>query len=89
MKYENADNIFPENLLLEIRRFMPEGYVYISPQSSRKEWGSVSGQKEELEKRNREIYKEYLAGKSVNAISEERYLSKSSIYRILKQFEHM
>lgn len=89
MKYENADNIFPENLLLEIRRFMPEGYVYISPQSSRKEWGSVSGQKEELEKRNRKIYKEYLAGKSVNAISEERYLSKSSIYRILKQFEHM
>lgn len=36
-----------------------------------------------------EIYKEYLAGKSVDAISKERYLSKSSIYRILKQFEHM
>lgn len=89
MKYENADNIFPEKLLLEIRRFMPEGYVYISPQSSRKEWGSVSGQKKELEKRNREIYKEYLAGKSVDAISKERYLSKSSIYRILKQFEYM
>lgn len=89
VKYENADNIFPEKLLLEIRRFMPEGYVYISPQSSRKEWGSVSGQKKELEKRNSEIYKEYLAGKSVDAISKERYLSKSSIYRILKQFEHM
>ena len=55
MKYENADNIFPEKLLLEIRRFMPEGYVYISPQSDRKEWGSVSGQKQELEKRNSEI----------------------------------
>lgn len=55
MKYENADNIFPEKLLLEIRRFMPEGYVYISPQSDRKEWESVSGQKQELEKRNSEI----------------------------------
>ena len=89
MKYENADNVFPEKLLLEIRRFMPEGYVYISSQSSRKEWGSVSGTKKELEKRNSEIYKEYLAGKSVDSISKERYLSKSSIYRILKQFEHM
>lgn len=89
MKYENADNIFPEKLLLEIRRFTPEGYVYISPQSGRKEWGSVSGQKKELEKRNNEIYKEYLAGKSVDAISKEWNLSKSSIYRILKQFEHM
>lgn len=86
VKYENADNIFPEKLLLEIRRFMPEEYVYISPQSGRKEWGSVSGQKKELEKRNSEIYKEYLAGKSIDAISKERYLSKSSIYRILKQF---
>ena len=84
MKYENADSIFPEKLLLEIRQYVPEGYVYISPQSSRKEWGSVSGQREELEKRNNEIYKEYHAGKSVDTISKERYLSKSSIYRILK-----
>lgn len=89
MKYENADNIFPEKLLLEIRRFMPEGYVYISPQTARKEWGSVSGQIKELEKRNNEIYEEYRAGKSVDTISEERYLSKSSIYRILKQFKYM
>ncbi len=89
MKYENADSIFPEKLLLEIRQFMPEGYVYISPQSSRKKWGSVSGQKEELEKRNQEIYEEYHFGKSIDTISRERYLSKSSIYRILKQVEHM
>ena len=89
MKYENADSIFPEKLLIEIRKFMPEGYVYISPQSSRKKWGSVSGQKEELEKRNQEIYEEYHSGKSIGTISRERYLSKSSIYRILKQVEHM
>ncbi|MBD5465886.1 MAG: hypothetical protein HDR22_08735 [Lachnospiraceae bacterium] len=88
MKYKNADNIFPKKLLFEIRKFMPEGYVYIPPQSERKEWGSVSGQKQELEKRNSEIYEEYNAGKSVDTISEERYLSKSSIYRILKQVEH-
>ena len=55
MKYENADHIFPEKLLLEIRQFMLEGYVYISSRSSRKKWGSVSGQKEELERRNRKI----------------------------------
>lgn len=39
MKYENADKIFPEKLLLEIRQFMPEGYVYIQPQRSRRKWG--------------------------------------------------
>lgn len=88
MKYENADNIFPKELLHEIRQFMPEGYVYISPQNGRKEWGSLSGQKEELEKRNAQIFSEYKNSKSVDVISEERYLSKSSIYRILKQFDN-
>lgn len=87
MKYENADHIFPEKLLLEIRQFMLEGYVYISSRSSRKKWGSVSGQKEELERRNRKIYEEYCAGKSVDTISKEQYLSKSSIYRIIKQMK--
>ena len=85
MKYENADNIFPKELLRKIRQYMPEGYVYISPKSGRKEWGSISGQKEELEKRNAQIYEEYQSGKSVAMISKERYLSKGSIYRIVKQ----
>lgn len=86
MKYENADHIFPKELLQEIRQYMPEGYVYISPQNGRKEWGSVSGQKEELGKRNAQIYEEYQSGKSVAMISKERYLSKASVYRIVKQF---
>ena len=85
MKYENADNIFPKELLRKMRQYMPEGYVYMSPKGGRKEWGSVSGQKEELEKRNAQIYEEYQLGKSVAMISKERYLSKGSIYRIVKQ----
>jgi len=86
MKYENADNIFPKALLQENRKYMPEGYVNISPQNGRKEWGSISGQKEELGKRNAQIYEEYQSGKSVAVISKERYLSKASVYRIVKQF---
>lgn len=41
MKYENADKIFPEKLLLEIRQFMPEGYVYIPPQRGKRKWGKL------------------------------------------------
>ena len=85
MKYENADNIFPKELLRKMRQYMPEGYVYISPKGGRKEWGSISGQKEELVKRNAQIYEEYQSGKSIAMISKERYLSKGSIYRIVKQ----
>jgi len=84
MKYVNAESLLPEELLTELRKYMPEGYLYISPKRERKEWGSISGQKEELKKRNLQIYKEYKAGKSVEQISEERYLSISSVYRIIK-----
>ena len=86
-EYENADNIFPEKLLWEIRQFVPEGYIYVPSRHGRKEWGTLSGQKKMLEKRNLEIYEEYQSGKSVDEISSEKYLSKSSIYRILKQFD--
>ncbi len=88
MKYHNADTVFPEWLLAEIRQFMPEGYVYISPRRERKEWGSVSGHKEELMRRNIKIYEEYQSGKNIDMISRERYLSKSSVYRIVKQFDN-
>lgn len=85
MKYENADHIFPKELMIEIRKFMPEGYIYIASENCRKEWGSLSGQKVLLAERNKAIQIEYQQGKSVEEISQERYLSISSIYRILKQ----
>lgn len=85
MKYENADHIFPKELMIEIRKFMPEGYIYIASENCRKEWGSLSGQKALLAERNRVIQIDYKKGKSVQEISRERYLSISSIYRILKQ----
>ena len=85
MKYENADHIFPKELMIEIRKFMPEGYIYIASENRRKEWGSLSGQKVVLAERNKAIQIEHQKGKSVQEISKERYLSISSIYRILKQ----
>ena len=88
MKYENADHIFPKELMVEIRKFMPEGYIYIASQNTRKEWGSLSGQKALLSERNKAIQMEYQRGKSVENIAKERYLSPSSVYRILKSMKN-
>ena len=41
MKYRNADDVFPKELMIEIRKFIPEGYVYISTSKDRKPWGSI------------------------------------------------
>lgn len=84
MKYINANNVFPYELLYEIRKYIPEGFLYIPAIDKRKEWGSISGQNYELAVRNRLICKEFQNGKTVIEISKEHYLSESSIYRILK-----
>ena len=85
MKYKNADEVFPKELMKEIRRFMPEGYFYVSSCRKRRAWGSISGQKSELQKRNQQIFEEYQNGKTVNEIAKERYLSERTIYHILHQ----
>jgi hypothetical protein len=87
MKYLNALNVFPEELLVEIRKYIPEGFLYIPGTDKRKEWGSLSGQKYELDIRNRLIYKDFQNGNTVVEISKEHYLSESSIYRILKNYK--
>ncbi|WP_455717410.1 CD3324 family protein [Anaerosporobacter sp.] len=87
MKYLNALNVFPDELLVEIRKYIPEGLLYIPGINIRKEWGSISGQKYELANRNRLIYKDFQNGKTVVEISKEHYLSESSIYRILKNYK--
>ena len=87
MKYINALNVFPEELLVEIRNYIPEGFLYIPSIEKRKEWGSISGQKFELVNRDRIIYQDFQNGKTVVEIAKEYFLSESSIYRILKNYK--
>ena len=87
MKYLNALNVFPDELMAEIRNYIPEGFLYIPRVEKRKEWGSISGQKRELGIRNRIINKAFEDGKTIVELSKEYYLSESSIYRILKNYK--
>ncbi|WP_271715938.1 Mor transcription activator family protein [Anaeromicropila herbilytica] len=48
--------------------------------------GSISGQKYELTIRNKLIYKDFQNGKTVVELSKQHYLSESSIYRILTNY---
>jgi DNA-binding NarL/FixJ family response regulator len=84
MKYENAKDVLPKELLDEILKYVAEGFLYIPAMSQRKKWGSLSGQRSMLEMRNQAIKKEYLNGKTINEIENEYFLSQSTIYRIVK-----
>lgn len=84
MKYKKADNILPENLLIEIQKYIHGELIYI-PQikGNRKSWGENSGYKEYLNTRNNKIRCFFKDGDSIEGLSIKFYLSIESIKKII------
>jgi Mor family transcriptional regulator len=53
----------------------------------RQTWGTGTQIKQELLKRDQQIYKDYLAGSKVSELACKYYLSKKSIQRILRKMK--
>ena len=87
MKYENAQNILPSEIIEVIQGYIDGGYLYIPKKDeNKKRWGENSNIKEKLKQRNREIYNRYLTGTSVKELTNTYYLTDSSIRRILREY---
>ncbi|MGL4344025.1 MAG: CD3324 family protein [Cellulosilyticaceae bacterium] len=84
MKYINAQNILPKELIQKIQNYIEGGYLYIPTSGSKKAWGEMSGHKRHLAIRNQEIRDLARCGMTVKQLSETYYLSESSIRKILK-----
>lgn len=84
MAYTKGDDVFPEALLKEIQKYVSGGLVYIpQKKTERKEWGACSGAKLELKKRNAAIRSQFSAGISIEALTEQYFLSVETIKRIV------
>jgi len=86
MKYVNADVILPEELLIEIQKYIQGIMVYIPiPKGHRKKWGENSGSRTYLSQRNETIRQQYSDGLTIAALSEEYCLSSDSIKKLFIQ----
>lgn len=86
MKYEKAQNILPEDVIELIQEYIDGGYLYIPRKSSnKKSWGESNGTKNDLKKRNVEIFNKYKEGISVKELTKHYYLTENSIRRIIRQ----
>ena len=84
MRYRNASDIFPDELLKEIQKYSAGEMIYIPEQSNNKKgWGEKSGARDYYVTRNAEIRSKYKEGKSIQELSEEYGLSHDTIRRIL------
>lgn len=85
MKYENANDILPSDIIEILQEYIDGKYLYIPrKENNKKSWGEESGFRQELNIRNRKIIKEYNNGKTVKEISKDYYLTEHSIRRIVR-----
>lgn len=82
MKYENAREIFPPELLAQIQRYVSGRAIYI-PSAEPKRWGESSGYRRFLRDRNRDIRRDFAAGQTIGQLADRYCLSVESIRRIV------
>lgn len=84
MDYKNGMEVFPQELLMEIQKYISGGLVYIpQPENKRKEWGELSGSKAEIYTRNSEIRQKFCMGAPISQLAQEYYLAVDTIKRIV------
>ena len=86
MKYYNANMILPDALVKELQTYVQGGYIYVPIEPKRqRRWGEVSGYRQELKERNRQIREAYRKGIPMERLSETYSLSLSAVRKIIYQ----
>lgn len=82
MKYKNANDVLPKELLVLVQEYVQGEYIYVPVKDKHIEQFPTD-YKTELEKRDAHIYTTYLEGMSNKQLSQIYNLSESSIRRII------
>ncbi|WP_306431051.1 CD3324 family protein [Paenibacillus sp. XY044] len=83
MKYENAGEVIPEELLKEIQKYAAGKLLYVPKGDEKKGWGEATGYRDRLQRRNRMIRNKYANGMTVSELADEYFLSLDSIKKII------
>ncbi|MFK7693221.1 CD3324 family protein [Paenibacillus sp. HJGM_3] len=83
MKYENACDVLPEELLKEVQKYAAGKLLYIPSGDEKKPWGESSGYRAQLKRRNLMICNKYAHGMTISELADEYFLSLDSIKKII------
>ena len=84
MKYVNAMEILPKELISEIQKYVEGNIIYIPNKSGKRTgWGEKTGAKIKCRQRNNEIRNLYRNGYSLDELSKKYYLSVETIKKII------
>ena len=82
MKYVNAKDVLPPEILSEIQKHTNGALIYI-PKTDKIGWGQLSGARAEVFSRNKNIVADYQSGTSIYELMKEYCLSEASIRKIV------
>ncbi|MEG2832370.1 MAG: CD3324 family protein [Bacilli bacterium] len=88
MKYKNAKNILPQELLEQIQQYIQGDAIYVPRLENEKiPWGQKNGAKKAIYTRNKGIFDLYQSGYSIGEIVNIYNLSESSIRKIISKIK--
>jgi Mor family transcriptional regulator len=84
MSYKNGKDVLPPSLLRQLQEYIEGEIVYI-PKKERKRagWGENNGARLLIERRNKEIYRQYRNGSTMIELIQSYHLSEDSIRKII------
>jgi len=83
MKYRNASDVLPDDLLREVQKYVVGESLYIPKETQRQKWGEKSGARAYFQERNDEIRLKYLQKMSIEHLADEYCLSVDTIRKIV------
>lgn len=88
MGYIRAEEVLPLEIIETIQKYADGVNIYIPRREDKRiEWGMKNNTRSRLRMRNKEIYREYLQGVTVDELSIKYYLSDKSIWRIIREMK--
>lgn len=84
MKYVKAATVLPEQLIIEIQKYVQGETIYIPKQENAyHKWGTRSGGRKQLDERNQAIKHAFQNGTSIHQLAEDYFLSIETIKKIV------
>lgn len=83
MRYRNASDILPDDLLREVQKYAAGETLYFPRDRARKQWGENSGARQFFKQRNDEIRRKYLEKVSIERLADEYCLAEETVRKII------
>lgn len=83
MKYKNAADILPEDLLRELQKYASGELIYVPSAEARRKWGEGSGARQFYAARNEEIRQLYIDKVDIEDLADRYGLSIDTIRKIV------